>query len=179
MIGYLKGFVVERSEKSLILAAGGKDLPQGGVGYRVFCPSGVLAEASVGQMEELFIHTAVSENETLLTVSGIGPKMGLEILSSPLPMVQRAILEGDVATLTRIKGLGKKTAERLIVELRGKMAPLPSGSGENSGAVDEEAILALESLGFERFHILRTMAQLPPEIKNTKDIIKFALRQSA
>lgn len=131
MIGYLRGQVIESSEgKVLVLVSGGG--ATGGVGYSVSMPRNGPAP-SAGSEIELFIHTHVREDAldlygfasplekelflTLLGVNGVGPKLALAILSAMEPAgVIQAILDEDKAVLTRIPGVGKRTAERLVLE---------------------------------------------------------------
>jgi Holliday junction DNA helicase RuvA len=188
MIGYLNGLVIDKSEKYLLVLAQS-------VGYKVNVSLKQIAEVPVDQKIQLFIHTAVREDdislygfatkeemrffEQLIGVSGIGPRMAMDILSTPIGMTQRAIVEGDTALLTKIKGLGKKTAERLILELRNKITPdlenLPKKEG---GVIAEDAVLALESLGYDRFEIVKAMRNIPREITKTEEVVKYFLRQS-
>ena len=87
-------------------------------------------------------------------------------------------MEGDIAVLSKIKGLGKKTAEKISLELRDKVSPKSLHSSENQpkGKVDEEAVLALESLGYERYQILKGMADLPNEVQGTETIVRHFLK---
>lgn len=190
MIGYLKGSIVEKDEKSLIVLAGQ-------VGYKVQGSSALVAQQKIGNSVDLHIHTSVKENdislygfakkeelvffEQLIGVSGIGPKIALEVLSAPLSLVQKAIMESDAATLSKIKGLGKKTAEKLCLELRNKVTPsrlTPETQPHRSAADSEEAVMALEGLGYERFHILKVMASLPANVKGTEEIVKYVLKNN-
>ena len=187
MIGYLEGSIIDKSEKGLTVLTGG-------VGYSLFTPADLAASARLEQPIRLFVHTAVRENdislygfadkdqrrffEQLIGISGVGPKTALEILSAPLGLVQKAIVEGDIAVLSKIKGLGKKTAEKISLELRDKVSPKSLHSSENQpkGKVDEEAVLALESLGYERYQILKGMADLPNEVQGTETIVRHFLK---
>ncbi len=188
MIGYLKGQIIDKNEKNIIILVNG-------VGYLVYANSDILSNIQLKQDIELFIHTAVKEDSItlygftkrdelvffnqLISVSGIGPKMGLEVLSVPIDMTQNAIINSDTAILTKIKGLGKKTAERLILELKNKITPANIASvGDTPKPVNEDAILALESLGYERFQVIKAMANLPKEIKDTEEIVKYFLKSA-
>ena len=188
MIGYLSGLIIDKNEKSLLV------LVQG-IGYTVTVSSDLLSLSKMDEKVHLFIHTAVREDDIslygfqkkeelsffnkLLSVSGIGPKVAMDILSSPLHMTQNAILSEDIAILTKIKGLGKKTAERLCLELKNKIEPVTTQSGSNAKAPEhEDAILALESLGYERYHVVKAMMKLPGEITETEEIVKYFLKTS-
>ena len=162
MIGHLRGTLLEKHPNQVMLEAGG-------VGYDVIIPvSTFSALPDAGAEIRLRIHTHVREDalalygflrreekqlfEKLITVSGIGPKLAITILSgmAAADMVG-AIRSNDFARLTRIPGIGKKTAERMCVELRDKLegfgAPQPVVS---HSAVEEDVISALSNLGFQR-----------------------------
>jgi len=188
MIGYISGLIIDKDEKSLLILAGN-------VGYKVFVPTNVLSESKMDHKTQLFIHTAVKEDDIslygfkkkdemkfyqqLLSVSGVGPKMGLEILSAPMNITQNAILGGDSAMLTKIKGLGKKTAERIIIELKDNVTPSAIMTGEGAtGAYNDEALSALMSLVYEKYEIIRFLSDLPSGIKRTEDVIKRFLKEA-
>jgi holliday junction DNA helicase RuvA len=157
MIGSLRGRLISRRPDNVVIEAGG-------VGYQVSLPVSLLSSLpSEGSEVFLHIYTHVredalqlygfpSEDEkkifiTLLGVSGIGPKMALNILSGiPLKDFLHALESEDVAMLCRIPGLGKKTAHRLILELREK---LPSVGGTRD-RVFEDTLSALINLGYKR-----------------------------
>jgi holliday junction DNA helicase RuvA len=187
MIAYLTGLVLGKNEKSLIVLAQS-------VGYKVHAPTEVLAKAEEDQKIQLYIHTAVREDdialygffkkaeldffEQLISVSGIGPKTALEILSAPIHMTQNAIVGGDISTLTKIKGLGKKTAERLILELKNKIVPISLKSlAKGAAAYNEEAVEALVSLGYEKIHVMKALNDLPATVTKTEDIVRHFLKQ--
>ncbi len=191
MIGYLSGLIIDKDEKTLTVLTGG-------IGYRVSVTTDLLTEAKMDQKVQLFIHTAVREDDIslygfknkeelkfyqqLLNVSGIGPKMAMDILATPLSMTKNAIVSEDIALLTKIKGLGKKTAERLCLELKNKIDPVMTSSrsdSKTSGAIHEDAVLALESLGYERYQIVKFVSKLPAEVSETEDIVKSFLKTSA
>jgi len=189
MIAYLSGLIIDKDEKSLTVLTSG-------VGYRVFGSTDLLVEAKIDHKIQLFIHTSVREDdislygfakkeerqfyEQLLTVSGIGPKVAMDILATPLSLTKNAIIGSDIGMLTKIKGLGKKTAERLCLELKNKIEPVMTKEGGSPATgMYEEAVLALESLGYERYQVLRSMAQLPAEITKTEEIVKYFLKSAA
>jgi Holliday junction DNA helicase RuvA len=189
MIGYLTGLIIDLdqdAEKVLLLA--------GQVGYDIRVTTDTLSKAKIDQKIHLFIHTAVREDaitlygflkkeelhffNQLISVSGVGPKTALEILSAPISMTQNAILSGDIGVLTKIKGIGKKSAERLVLELKGKVSPISiSVTAPKSGAVQEEAISALTSLGYERYEVMKALVEMPQDLKNTEEIIRHFLKE--
>jgi len=188
MIAYLSGLIIDKDERSLTVLTGG-------IGYRAFVTTDCLAETKQDEKIQLFIHTAVKEDDIslygfvrkdelkfyqmLLSVSGIGPRMAMEILTVPLHLTKNAILSQDIGTLTKIKGLGKKTAERLCLELKNKIDPIMMK--DKTGvmpAIHEDAVMALQSLGYERYHILKSMTDLPKELKDTEEIVKYFLKSA-
>ena len=198
MIGSLKGSVESLGIDNCIIET------TGGVGYRVFMPAAQLAQLTQGASVRLHIHTAVREDaivlygflsqeyydlfELLLTISGVGPKMALGILSAVKPdAFYLAVQSRDIKVLTKLPGIGKKTAERLLLELKDKLAKgqLPTAEesygGEavaagGSGAV-AEAIEALASLGYSNSEIMPVIKKIEgAETKTSEEILKQALR---
>ena len=164
MIAHLRGKLLEKHPNQAVVETAG-------VGYDVTISVPTFSElTSVGSEVALHIHTHVREDqlalygfgrpeekqlfEKLITVSGIGPKLGITILSGmPVDDMVHAIRTNDVARLTRIPGIGKKTAERMVLELRDKLPPqgadqvreIPSLS-----ATQEDVLSALVNLGYQR-----------------------------
>jgi len=161
MIASLDGTVTSISSDSVVLKVGG-------VGYRVACGPGTLAGLAVGRTTELHIHHLVREDlqalygfrtteelgffELLITVTGVGPKVGLAIISSrPVADLQLAILQGDEAVLTAVSGVGKRLAGRIVLELKEKVAAggaLGSGGTPGVGSSESEVVGALQALGY-------------------------------
>jgi Holliday junction DNA helicase RuvA len=161
MIASLEGVVASVSSDSVVLKVGG-------VGYRVACGPGTLAGLVTGRPVELHIHHLVREDlqalygfrtteelgffELLITVTGVGPKVGLAIISSrPVADLQLAILQGDEAVLTSVSGVGKRLAGRIVLELREKVAAggaLGSLGTAGVGASESEVVGALQALGY-------------------------------
>ena len=167
MIGWLAGKVVQAAPDRLILDVGG-------VGYQVAIPLSTfyeLQKADAGATVRLYIHTHVREDalalfgfwtererelfERLIAVSGIGPRLAQVVLSGMAPdELVAALAAGDVARLVRIPGVGKKTAERMVVELRDKLqawaAQLPAArAAAASGGSDNDLVAALVNLGYK------------------------------
>ena len=168
MIGWLSGKVVQAVPDRLILDVGG-------VGYLVAIPLSTYYEiqkADAGAAIRLFIHTHVREDalalygfwserekelfEQLIAVSGIGPRLAQVVLSGMAPdELIAALAAGDVARLVRIPGVGKKTAERMVVELRDKLqalaAQLPAAraAAVAAGGSDNDLVAALVNLGYK------------------------------
>ncbi len=162
MIGYLRGIILERTPGRVVIEVNG-------VGYEVLMPVSSFAQLPNGTaaLVSLRIYTHVREDalqlfgfftapekqlfEKLISVNGIGPKLGLAILSGvPADELAQAIRGGDLGRLTAIPGVGKKTAERLVMELRDK---LPAGAEPAAAAAagpDADVISALMNLGYAR-----------------------------
>ncbi|MCU0663825.1 MAG: Holliday junction branch migration protein RuvA [Myxococcota bacterium] len=176
MIGRLKGIVAGKSAEGVLVDVGG-------VGYDLFVPLSTLATLpALGQAVVLSVHTHVREDElrlfgfesdrdrsafrTMLKVSGVGPKLALAVLGALSgDDLSRAVGEGDVKRLSAIPGIGKKTAERMILELSGKLV---QESGEASvpgpaGGVFAQLGVALVNLGFKPVQVDRVLGELRKE----------------
>ena len=189
MFAHLSGKCLSKSEKSLIIDVQG-------VGYRVFAPAIFVEKTEVHLPLKLHIHTVVREDdlslygfqtaeelhlfETLISVNGVGPKLALELFTSPLEEIQAAILSENVYALTQIPGIGKKTAERIILELKEKIAPLAKDltleKANLPKEVPEETIHALLGLGYKRGDINRVFRSLKEPITQAEDLIKYFLK---
>jgi len=172
MIAYLRGKVLTTTAETAILDVNG-------VGYEAYCSGGAFRKITVGQVAELYTYLQVKEDGVtlfgfesvkekelflkLITVSGVGPKLGIAVLASlSADEFAQVIATADVKRLSAVKGLGKKTAEKIVLELHGKIsaAEIMSASGDTLGAAetpvaklsaaDEEAVSALMGLGFTR-----------------------------
>jgi len=185
MIALLKGKIELKTNKFIILDVGG-------VGYKVFCSIAVLEKlGNKGEDTKLFIHLHSRENildlygfqsfkeldffEMLISISGIGPKAGLAILSiASLRDLKTSIASGQVSLLTKVSGIGKKTAERVILELSSKI--LASGADVKKLMTDDEAIDALVSLGYTNRQARESLKQVSGKTKGTTNRIKEALK---
>jgi holliday junction DNA helicase RuvA len=164
MIAHLRGKLLVKHPNQAIVDVGG-------VGYDLTISVPTFSDLpGAGSEIALHVHTHVREDaialygflrtaektlfEKLLTVSGIGPKLAITILSGmPADAMVNAIRGGDVARLTKIPGIGKKTAERMVLELRDKLPPTaatPEVATPTMSAVEEDVISALVNLGYQR-----------------------------
>ncbi|MDD5041224.1 MAG: Holliday junction branch migration protein RuvA [Candidatus Peribacteraceae bacterium] len=190
MIAHLHGTVTRHSP-------GEATVDVGGVGYRVLVPPDVWEQLEEGATAKLWISTFVREDrfdlfgflsplsrtlfEELLGIPGIGPRTALEICSVPRSLIGMAIREKDASPLTSIKGIGKKTAEKLLVELKSLAEKLPAlFMGTDAGAVyvamDPDAVAALEALGYDAPTITHALKSLPADLASTEDRVAAALR---
>ncbi len=184
MIGFLQGKVHSTNNSSLILDVNG-------VGYRIFAPLPVLVSVIKDVPLSLFIHTHVREDhiilygfkdenelflfEKLTSVSGIGPKSALAMLSVHSPSsLSDAIERSDAEALSHTPGVGKKTAEKIILELKGKLSHL---IGKEMNDTTLEVRLALEALGYSAKEIHAALQDINTDKKTTSTIIKEALHQ--
>jgi holliday junction DNA helicase RuvA len=185
MISYLKGKIIKKGLKSLIIEVNG-------VGYKVFTTGEVLAHNKAEI--ELFTYLAVRENsldlygflnekdllmfEMLITISGIGPRTAMGIMNvSSVRMLENAILTGDTSLLTKVSGIGKKNAEKIIIELKGKISEDEvSLSGKSEISHDGDVIEALKSLGYSPVDARNALKEIPKNISGTNARIKEALK---
>ncbi len=169
-----------------------------GVGYGVSVPVTVWDDLEEGAVAQLHISTYVREDrlelfgfsdiqtkqlfEKLIDISGIGPRMGLELCAVPRGILVQAINEEDPGILTSIKGIGKKTGEKLLVELKSlaerhpEMFNVEAGTSVSGSRFDRDAIAALSQLGFANSDIMRALEALPSELSSTEERVTAALR---
>lgn len=196
MIGYLKGKVLNLSSDVALIEVNG-------VGYEVCCSGRALSEMREGATCELYTYLQISEASgvslfgfssreekamflKLISVSGVGAKMGIAVLTyMNVDEFVTAVATSDVKRLTSVKGLGKKTAERIILELRENVAadiaatPLSSDGGvmPSVSSGDEDAVVALMTLGFTRAESERAISRAKQSgAKTVEDIIMVALK---
>lgn len=195
MIGSLTGKVQMLTAPHILMDVAG-------IGYEVEMPLSTYCQLKNDQLIRIWTHLTVREDaqllygfidvndknlfRVLLKVNGVGPKLALGILSSmSAAMLVQSIEMQDVTTLTRIPGVGKKTAERLVIELRDRLQAF-SGS-ENSGAGQPQMVLnaaspiseaeaALVSLGYKPIEAQRAVASIKHEHSDTADLIRAALK---
>ena len=193
MIASLEGKVGAVSSDAVVIKVAG-------VGYRVFAGPGTLIALRQGQTVELYIHHLVREDlqalygfrsteelgffELLITVTGVGPKVGLAIVSSrPVADLQLAILQGDEAILPAVSGVGKRLAARIVLELKEKVAAAGGAAGSGhaggTGASESEVSAALQALGYsaaEAREASRSAVTGLPAGASLEDRVKAALR---
>lgn len=182
MIEQLSGQVVHRDNKFVVLRVGG-------VGYRVHCAPDDLK--LLGEQATLWTYLAVRETalelygfrertaleffQLLLEVPGIGPKSALAILTlAPPETLRRAIAGGDSAYLTRVSGIGKKNAAKIVLTLKDKLAEL--GPDQPGLAAEADAIEALQSLGYNLRQAREALARVPAEVADTAARVRQALK---
>jgi Holliday junction DNA helicase RuvA len=188
MIGSLRGSVLERHRAGEVL------VEVGGVGYRVLVPLGALTQLELGTPAFLFTHLHVREDamvlygfptrderdtfEALIGATGIGPKLGLAMLSVHSPgSLRRALVDDDLAALTLVPGVGKRTAQRLLVELKSRLQ-VPDFDATGAGApvtARGEVREALSGLGYSPDEVRDVLTQLGDD-GSVEDLLRDALR---
>lgn len=185
MIGRIEGEVVVKREGGVIVSAGG-------VGYKLAITAQTASMLHPGEKAALWTHLAVRENaldlygfadeeslrlfELLLMVSGIGPKSALAILDIAHPETLRsAIAEGNAGYLTKVSGIGKKTAEKIVLELREKVG-VGEASHQRILSGDEEALEAMRALGYSLAEAREMLREVPPSFKTGTERLREALR---
>jgi holliday junction DNA helicase RuvA len=196
MIGWLRGRVIARTVEGEVL------LDVGGVGYRVSVPGPLLARLT-GEGDELIlhVHTHVREDaivlygfdsaearrcfEALLTAHGVGPALALAVMSTLPPAdLVHAVLEEDLDLLCAVPGVGRKTAARLVLDLRTRLSlpDLPErtvpGSAGSAGGARQEVRAALVELGYGTEEIRRAMGEVPDE-GAVEELLRRALQELA
>jgi Holliday junction DNA helicase RuvA len=197
VIGYLRGRLASKHPPQLLVEVGG-------VGYELEAPmSTFYGLPSVGAEVRLHTHLVVREDAHLLygfasdrerslfreliKVSGVGPRIALAILSGvSVDDFHRCVEAQDVASLVRVPGIGRKTAERLVIEMRDRLKALagpafatgPGATGTASGA-QAEAYAALVALGYKPSEVTRLLQKVDPSVTVTEELIRHALRAAA
>ena len=196
MIGHLRGRLVAKHPPQLVVDVGG-------VGYEVEAPmSTFYGLPATGAEVQLHTHLVVREDahvlygfgtererslfRELIKVSGVGPRIALAILSGvSVDEFQRCVDGHDVAALVRVPGIGRKTAERLVIEMRDRLGGLPGpstgagGGGVGPSGAQAEAFAALVALGYKAPEITRLLQKVDPSVSSTEELIRHALRAAA
>jgi Holliday junction DNA helicase RuvA len=198
MIGHLRGRLAARHPPQLVVDVGG-------VGYELEAPmSTFYGLPAVGAEVSLHTHLVVREDahvlfgfgtqreralfRELIKVSGVGPRIALAILSGVnVDEFQRCVETEDVASLVRVPGIGRKTAERLVIEMRDRLkatggttsGALPGTSPDSAATPQAEAFSALVALGYKPAEVTRLLQKVDPSATSTEDLIRHALRAAA
>lgn len=185
MIGFLSGKVHSKSQDTLILLIGG-------VGYQIFIPSSALMSLEIGQPLEVYIHTHVREEnldlfgfrtsdelsffKILLNVSGIGTKTALNIIDRGVKPVKNAVINADVDFFQGIPRLGRKNAQRIIIELKNKIGGIAELDLSAENVDHLQIVEALSGMGYSKAEATKAIRQLTPEAITIEDKIRFALK---
>jgi Holliday junction DNA helicase RuvA len=194
VIGSLRGVVIDRDEVGEVL------VEVGGVGYRVTVPTSTLVSLERGASAFLHVHTHVREDaivlygfasrdqrrcfEALVGAHGIGPSLALSILSAHSPAsLQRAVLADDIEALVLVPGVGRKTAARLLIELKARLdlpdlGVEPATAVRDGAGVRAEVRAALAGLGYGPEEVRQVLQSVPAE-GATEEVLRAALRELA
>lgn len=186
MIGSLTGTVRQVGLDSILIDVGG-------VGYRTYALPPLLAVTKVGTPLTLYTHLHVRENdlslfgfravrelaffELLLQAPGVGPKTALGVMTvAEVDTLIRAIASGDVSLLTKVSGIGRKTAERIVVELKTRLTKEHPALAERGVTAHGDIVAALEGLGYSAAQARDAVRQLPSDIQSAEEGIRAALK---
>jgi len=188
MIAFLSGKILNKGQGFIILQVGD-------IGYQVFVSAGMYADLQMGQEAELYIHHQVSETaqslygfknfseleffKLLISISGVGPKSALGVLAlATVAEIKDSIAQGDPSMLNKVSGIGTKTAERIVLELKNKISRLAPADGESSAgtAVSSDEIDALIALGYTLQQAREALKQVDSSIQDSGERIRTALR---
>ncbi|MDD2753306.1 MAG: Holliday junction branch migration protein RuvA [Candidatus Portnoybacteria bacterium] len=189
MISSLEGKITLCAEKHIILEANG-------IGYKIWCSEKTLSKLpQIGETVKLFTYLSVKETswdlfgflafdeleffELLISISGIGPKTAANILSvATAEDLQEAIVLGDETILSRVSGIGKKVAQKIVIELKSKVKKLSKGSGDKFRVADDiEIIDALVAMGYKVYEAREALKSVPMEVKGVENKIRETLKR--
>lgn len=187
MISYLTGTIYNKDNQSITI------LTNGGVGYEVKVPPTMYVDLNIDESIGLYTYLAVRENALelygfknlterdlflkFLNVSGIGPKSALHLLSlGTVDEISSAISRGDSAYLSKVSGVGKKTAERIVVDLKSKMGDFVSAKEDKNGESLGDVIDALVSLGYSKEEARLVVKSLDTKDKTSEQLVREALK---
>ena len=193
MIRLIRGTVFAREKDALVVDTGGA---AGGIGFKIFVPDPTAARFPEGAAVLLYTYLQVREDalvlfgfetadelsifELLLSVSGVGPRLALSTLSTLTPdSLRLALSNQEPAIVARVPGVGKRTAEKIMLELKDKLKPPASGLDAlaQMSALDGEVIDALVVLGYSIVEAQRAIQNLPKDVTTVEDRLRLALSQ--
>ncbi|NQT50377.1 Holliday junction branch migration protein RuvA [Candidatus Kuenenbacteria bacterium] len=190
MIAFIKGKIKQKDSNFLVLE-------NNGIGYKIFVPAEVLLKAEIDSELELHTYQYVREDalglfgfikhselklfEQLISISGIGPKtaLGVFAIASPEDIIS-AIINQDASILKKVSGIGSKTAERIVLELKNKVLPsVGMGDLKSSEAMgaDSDAIEALVSLGYSVGQAREALRKVPADVTDVSEKVREALKR--
>lgn len=184
---HLIGTVIDTSDRYFVLE-------NNGIGYKVFSTSELCRKANKKQTSlSVWIHHVIREDasdlygfetkddldffEQLISISGIGPKSALGVMNvSPVTILRRAIATEDTSHLTKVSGIGKKLAEKIVLELKDKIH-LTTDESDSSLQGEVEVLEALKTIGYSHEDVREALKGIPADIKDTKERIRYALKK--
>lgn len=184
MITHIRGKILDKEEKAVVVDVSG-------IGYKIFLTTGTIEKIREGAEVSFWTHLAVREDsqtlygfpskdelnffELLISISGIGPKTALGILNvSSVQNIRKAVSTGDTSHLTKVSGVGKKIADKIVLELKGKFGAEDSAGISLRDEVD--ALEALKALGFKHNDAREALKQVDETVTDTGERVKRALK---
>jgi Holliday junction DNA helicase RuvA len=184
MISRITGQIILKTDKFVIIEANN-------IGYKVFATTDLLSKAKDNETAKIWTYLAVRENaldlygfsdkkeldffELLITISGVGPKTALNILNvATVDSLRKAISSGETAHLTKVSGFGKKMADKIVLELKGKIGAYEETALGQKEEID--ALEALKSLGYSHKEAREALQEIDKNIIKTSDRVKAALK---
>jgi len=186
MITHLRGTIIDTADRHFVLETGG-------VGYKIFSTTELCLKARRAKDNfPVWTHHVIREDtsdlygfetkdelaffEQLISISGIGPKSALGVMNvSPVEMLRRAIAASDTSHLTKVSGIGKKLAEKIVLELKDKVG-LSDDEQASSLKGEVDVLEALKAIGYDHNDARDALKQIPPSITDTKERIRHALK---
>ncbi|MEK7194558.1 MAG: Holliday junction branch migration protein RuvA [Patescibacteria group bacterium] len=185
MIGTISGLVRHKNLNQIYVDVGG-------IGYKIAVTTDTALEAEMAGVLFLWTHLAVRENaldlygfldketldvfELLISISGIGPKTALGILNVATPsMLRKAVANDDTSYLTKVSGIGKKNAQKIVLELRDKLTTTMEDKSDNLRS-EGDVMEALVSLGYNERDVREVLKKIPKDLKKDSERVKFALK---
>src|SRR3989344_3431895 len=188
MIGFLSGKIISKRLDNIILLING-------VGYQVFVPQNILSGIDLSSDQSLYIYTQVREEaldlygfksekeleffKLLISVSGVGAKTGLLIMNQSVESIQNAIIQADVEFFSRIPRLGKKSAQKIIIDLKNKVGNLQELDLLGQSADSLQVIDALVGMGYSRKEAGNAVKSVPKGVDKVEEMIRVSLRSLA
>lgn len=184
MISQITGQIIHKADKFVIVETNN-------IGYKVFATTELLSVAKQDKTLKIWTYLAVRENaldlygfvdkkeldffELLITISGVGPKTALNILNvATVDSLRKAISTGETAHLTKVSGLGKKMADKIVLELKGKLGTYEEVTLGLKEEID--ALEALKSLGYSHREAREALQEIDKSLTSTSDRVKAALK---
>jgi len=188
MLAYLEGEILKKTAKGIIILTND-------IGYFIHTSQSTLGRLEGQKTAQLFLHHQVKEDASdlygfekyedleffnqLISINGVGPKVALDMLNTNSDELRKAIINEDEAFICHMKGIGKKTAQRVILELKEKIKDFSNNLGEYvnvSETKHEEAIEALTRLGYQRKAVLSALKEMPKTLNTSEEIITHFLK---
>ncbi len=186
MIGYLKGTVLSKLSGQVIILVSG-------VGYLVTFPSNIILKLKESDKVEAFIYPHIKEDafdlygfasqdelnlfKLVMTVSGIGPKTALLVVDHGVNLVEGAIKNADADFFTNIPRLGRKNAQKIIIELKNKLGGSKDLDLSGESEINLQVIEALKGMGYSKQEALKAVQEIPKSLEKIEEKISYALRQ--